>query len=594
MKVAYSQAEIEQVGDCFELAHGVLDQASVVQGRYLSQPEFLRKSHSPVCPACLVDDGFAQSAWSHVVVTACPNHRAALLSHCPQCDQSIGLGRPELMRCECGFDFRRAARTHAAEFAIGLSALIADVPSITRETLPDPLNERAFEPLLPSFLVMLAKHQGLRTGVFRAKFRFGGASSVEDSAALVSSLESILGEWPRRFDIIMIEQLTNGGGVGLSMRIGVWFRALFSTYRGASFNFVRDRLTALVAEHFDGRLSISNRALMFGANNTESLQWFSASEAARLLGVAPDIFSSLVINQKVTGRVHQEGNSRFVAVHRKTVDELTRQRASYLSATEARQKLGVSKIFFERYIQAGGLRRYKPAERPILVAGEFLVSEIDAVIAAMAGRVRKKPKVTERIGIQDISAKHGISNSKIISILQDILQGTICPTAHLASLPGLAGFLFDKTEIEQRVRDNDPDMPLSVDHLAQVSGWKSSVIKKWIQGGYLRAVQERHGKTQRDVVPLSALIQFLLTYTPTSELSKELGTKTNYLLQSLRPARIECVVPPQEAGGMQRGLLLRTTDLVQGAQLRRTFGDVADRWRAGSCTAVEGVRRQAR
>ncbi|MNZ98531.1 hypothetical protein D3C78_1178160 [compost metagenome] len=181
------------------------------------------------------------------------------------------------------------------------------------------------------------------------------------------------------------------------------------------------------------------------------------------------------------------------------------------------------------------------------------------------------------IGIQDISAKHGISNAKVVGVLQDILHGTIRPIGYVPSLKGLAGLQFDKAEIERRVRDNDPDVALSVDHLAQVSGWKPAVIKKWIQGGYLHAAEERHGKAKRDVVPVSALIRFLLEYTPTAELSKRLNTKTNYLLTTLRPARVDCIVPPQEAGGAHRGLLLRIDELVRGAQLRRpTLKELAD------------------
>ena len=134
---------------------------------------------------------------------------------------------------------------------------------------------------------------------------------------------------------------------------------------------MRDRFKAQVAEYFDGRLGVSTRALMFGADNADAMQWFSAAEAARLLGVAPDILANLVITQKIEGEVHREGKSRFIAIHRSTLDRIAAQRAAYLSTTEARQRLNVSKNFFERFIQAGGLRRYKRDERPVLVAGEF-------------------------------------------------------------------------------------------------------------------------------------------------------------------------------------------------------------------------------
>lgn len=584
MRVSYSPEELEQLRECFELTEHDLRPASAGQAPYLGQKAFLRSQCSPVCPQCLSDEGMAQEAWSHALITACPVHQTELLNRCPQCAEPICLTRRVLMHCGCGYDYRHAVSKPAPAFSAGLSALLTNAAAPSRQALPELLNQLTFEPLLPAFLVMLAKAQGRMFGSLPLKLRFGASSSFEDSLVMVGHLESLLGDWPQRFDATLENQLCKGEGVSLAGRIGTWYRTLFSTYSPASFDFLRDRFKAQVAEYFDGRLGVSTRALMFGADNADAMQWFAAAEAARLLGVAPDILANLVITQQIDGRVHQEGKSRFVAVHRSTLDQIAANRASYLSATEARQRLNVSKNFFERFIQAGGLRRYKRDERPVLVAGEFRVEDVDQVIKRLVERIRHKPRASVRIGLQDISAKHGISNSKVVGVLQDILHGTVRPAAHVTSLAGLAGLQFDKAEIEQRVRDNNPDVALSVDDLSRVSGWKAGVIKKWIQGGYLQAVEERYGKAKRDVVPVSALIQFLLTYSPTAELSKQLNTKTQYMMQSWRPARIETLIPPQDAGGGQRGLLVRTADLARAAQLRQpTIAELAEQWEASSC-----------
>src|SRR5690606_36780784 len=159
-------------------------------------------------------------------------------------------------------------------------------------------------------------------------FRLGSSSSVENSVAMVSCLESLLGERPRRFDATLQNQLCNGTGVGLAERIGVWYRELFSTYSASSFDFLRDRFKALIAEHFDGRLGVSTRGLMFGADNADAMHWFAAGEAARFLGVASDILANLLITQHIEGRVHLEGKSRFVAVHRSTLDQIAANRVS--------------------------------------------------------------------------------------------------------------------------------------------------------------------------------------------------------------------------------------------------------------------------
>ncbi len=584
MKVSYSAEDLELLRECFELAEHDLMPVSAGQAPYLGQKAFLRSQCSPVCPRCLADEGVAREAWSNLLVTACSVHQTELLSQCPQCAEPISLTRRLLMHCDCGYDYRHAISAPSSAFAAGLSALLANDSAPTRQALPAPLNQLSFEPRLPAFLLMLAKAQGRMSDQLPTKFRFAANSSVEDSVAMVGHLESLLGDWPQRFDATLKEQLGQGEGVSLAGRIGTWYRALFSTYAASSFDFLRDRFKAQVAEHFDGRLGVSSRAQMFGAGNADAMSWFSAAEAARLLGVAPDILANLVITQQVQGKVHQEGKSRFIAVHRATLDQIAADRASYLSVTAARQHLNVSKVFFERFVQAGGVRRYTRDERPTLVAGEFRVEDVDQVIQQLVGRVRTKPKASQLIGLQDISAKHGISNTKIVGVLQDILQGTVRPVAHVSSLAGLAGLQFDKTEIEQRVRDNDPDVALSVDDLAQVSGWKAGVIKKWIQGGYLNAVEEQHGKAKRDVVPVSALIEFLLTYSPTAELAKQLNTQSLYLMQSWRPAKIEVIKPPRDSVDGQRGLLVRNADLARAAQLRKpTIRELADQYEDSTC-----------
>lgn len=584
MKVSYSLDELEQLKACFELAGDELTLWRDVEGRYLTQRNFLRSHQSPVCPACLAADKTAQEAWSHLLVTACPTHQTALVSQCPHCTREICQSRRELMRCDCGYDFRCAPVAPASPFAVELSTLMAGVTLSVSKALPDALNQLVYEPLLPELLVLLAKAQGRLSKSLPVKFRFGGSSSVADSVAIVGCLESLLGEWPQRFDATLQIQLSAGEGVGLAQRIGSWYRELFSTYSAPSFDFLRDRFKTMIAQHFDGRLGLSTRAMMFGANSEDALQWFSAAEAARLLGVAPDILANLVINKVVAGKVHQEGKSRFVAINRTTLDQIASQRASYLSGTEARERLNVSKNFFERFIQAGGLRRYKRDERPVLVAGEFRLEDVERVIKLLVGSVRKNPRASQLIGLQDISEKHGVSNSKIVGVLQGVLQGTLRPVAHVGSLAGLAGLQFDKADIDQRVRDNNPDVALSVDDLARVSGWKAGVIKKWIQGRYLGAVEEKHGKAKRDVVPVSALIEFLLTYMPTAELSKQLDTTTQYLIQSWRPAKIEILVPPQEAGGGQRGLLVRNADLARAARLRKpTIRELAEQLEESTC-----------
>ncbi len=585
-RLSYDQQQLGALGDEFGLSLDVLTPMNPTHAATtpILNLKFHRAGSSPICACCIREEPYVQAKWDHELVTACPRHGVLLLDECPRCSEPITRERESITHClNCNFSFVDAKTALATDVDLAISALIAGEACSSRQLLPDALQFGSAPHDIATFLTYLATHIQPSTLPVRTG-RESRPKNIEESRILLGRIWSVLGQWPMAVETFIETRITEGEGRSVHKRVGRWLAVFNKQFDHEVYDFFATLTGRVLASHFDGGLGHSLRARMFGSDAVDALQWFSATEAARLLGVAPDILTSLVVTQQIQGRVHEDIQNRIVAIRRETLDEIAAQRAAYLSATEARRRLNVSKIFFERFIQAGGLRRYKRDERPVLVAGEFRLEEVDQVIHLLAGRVRKNPRGSTRLGLQDISAKHGISNSKIVAVLQDILHGTITPVAHVDSLPGLAGLQFNKAEIEQRIRDNDPDVPLSVDALAQVSGWKPAVIKKWIQGGYLKAVEERHGKAKRDVVTVSALIDFLLTYNPTAELSRRLDTKTQYLIQSWRPAKIEVLVPPQEGTGGLRGILVKNADLARAAQYRKpTIRDLADQLESTAC-----------
>lgn len=585
-RLSYDQQQLGALRDEFGVNIDVLTAMNPISEARapILNLKYQRSGCSPICARCIGEAPYVRAAWDHELITACPQHGELLMDECPRCSEPITRERELITHCQqCNFSFAGADTVSAESFDLAISALIAGAECPARGLLPDALQFGSPPPDIAAFLTYLASHIQPSTLPVRTG-REPRPKTLQESRAVLMRIWSVLGQWPMEVEVFIETRISEGEGRSVHERVGRWLAVFQRQFDQEIYCFFAEVIGRVLSSNFDGRLGPSMRARMFGADSADALQWFSATEAARLLGVAPDILTNLVITQQVQGRIHHDGKNRIIAIQRATLDQIAAQRAAYLSATEARQRLNVSKNFFERFIQAGGLRRYKRHERPVLVAGEFRVDDVDQVIQLLVGRVRKKPRASLLIGLQDISAKHGISNTKIVGVLQDILQGTVRPVAHVGSLAGLAGLQFDKAEIEQRVRDNDPDVVLSVDDLAQVSGWKAGVIKKWIQGGCLKATEERHGNAKRDVVPVSALIQFLLTYTPTAELSKQLNTKTLYLIQSWRPAKIEVVTPPQESVGGLRGLLVRNADLARAAQLRKpTIAELAEQLEASPC-----------
>ncbi len=570
-RLSYGEEQLGRIADTFGLEVALLARANPASNHVnpLLNLRFQRSERSPICPDCVAGSGALRQAWSHDLVTACVEHNRRLVDECPACAEPLKRDRQGLDLCEtCGYDLLQAPREQPTSGELAFSALLASQGHPARQGLPGSLSVGPAPHTIAEFLQFVATH--IQAGPKSLKPRKEPRPKcVEESRQLIERAWSVLGNWPVALHNFVLGRIRDGAGVGIHKRLGTWYGMLLKEFADEPFRFFGEAVNQVLANHFE-RYGARARSTVLHSADGEPIQWFSAAEAARLIGVAPDILGNLVVNQELPGQVRIEGANRFIAIHRDVVNRVIADRHGFLTATEARGRLNVSKVFFERLMQAGGVRRYDKSERPPLVAGEFRLVEVDQLIARLVAGVEPRlHSPAQIIGIQDISAKHGVSNARVCSVLQDILHGTIRPIGYVDGMSGLAGLQFDLADIEVRLREGDPDIRLSVDHLAQASGWKPGVIKRWIEGGLLESVQEQHGRARRDVVPLSALISFLLQYTPTAEVSKRLDTKTIYLLKTLQPARVQCVIPPQEAGGANRGLLLRIDDLVRGAQLRK-------------------------
>lgn len=62
----------------------------------------LRGQHGQVCPACLLEFGYARLAWDLTAFVACPIHGRLLLDRCDACGRALQPHRPAVDVCRCG------------------------------------------------------------------------------------------------------------------------------------------------------------------------------------------------------------------------------------------------------------------------------------------------------------------------------------------------------------------------------------------------------------------------------------------------------------------------------------------------------------
>ena len=100
---------------------------------------------------------------------------------------------------------------------------------------------------------------------------------------------------------------------------------------------------------------------------------------------------------------------------------------------------------------------------------------------------------------------------------------------------------------------------MSIQDLAQCTGWKWESISHWIKTGHLESSQiVRRGQRCRVISP-QQLLRFRQAYMPVADLARALDTNSSSLSLKLGPIGIVGAKPV--AGGALRGGLLSVADL---------------------------------
>ena len=296
----------------------------------------------------------------------------------------------------------------------------------------------------------------------------------------------------------------------------------------------------------------------------------TSEEAGRLIGIGAQLVRSAVMTGEIRGKQSVKGMNRFVSIHRDVAEEVRQDRLRFVTSTEVRRRLGVSKVVFERLMQSGALDKKTKAQRPPLVSAEFLARDVDTLISRLSEGVQSRP-VDRSLwaGLQDISIKRGIPDASICVVMQKILLQDIRPVAVLPGVSGIGGLRFDLTEIKECLEEKQPEHVLSITELSRLQGWKHESIKSWIDAGFLQARIEQIQGQSRVVIPLGALLEFMSEFAVLADLARRTSTKSVWLLRGLMPAGINPVLAPEGSKGVKRGLLLRIDDLVAASQLNK-------------------------
>lgn len=537
---------------------------------------FQRSERSPACPECLAEGAWLRLAWDHDLVTVCPGHGLALIDECPGCGEPLARDRESIADCDqCSYQLAHAPKTMASEAECAISALLASAEHPARQLLPGSLGTGSAPSDIGEFLHYLATHIQ-RVQVADKPRKQPRPKSVLEAREQVARVWRVLGRWPDSLTEFVLEKIQTRTGRSVHARMGTWLAMFQREFDANIYGFFADALDSILAEHFDGHLEKYRRTKV--SDQSAGKCWYSATEVASALNSTLGLVIAAVEEGRIQGRIESDSGGRYVSIHREVIDEIKSARTAHMTQSDARKRLGISKLMLQRLVNLGVLQELNKADLPPLVMGAFRQTDIEQFEERLKSWVKPRAVAPEDLAsLQDISLKRGLLEAQVTSVLQDISHGVIRPVAVVSDAVGISALRFDLRDIKSRLHTQADEPMLRVSDLVRYCGWKRDDIKEWIRGEFLQVHRERQGQRTIERIPLSSLIAFMTRYVVLSDVSGTLKTTTNDLLRTLKPAGIKPAVSDRTGLRPGRGLLVEKLELIRGAQLRRpTIKELVD------------------
>ena len=515
---------------------------------------FERHHSAPVCPDCLAGGAPHHQSWRHAFVTCCVDHGIRLVDQCPMCQESYRPGRGGYDSCHCGCPLDGLERTVADDAELAISALIAGKMHPARAALPPSLAFRSPTDIA-AFIFFLAS--GGTDAVTGKQGKTPLPRTLEEARSFLAEASLLLCAWPTAFRDDVAHRLRDGDPSASSApaRLGRWYQRLMS-FDGAAYVDFQKALADVVAGEFDG-------AYVGGILVPSDLRaWISAAEAARSLGIRAERIVDAVGKGQIIGRLDTSGfGHRHTMLPREEVEAIRKNRKCFVTKSDAREFLGISRKQYDLLIEAGDFASCMPGEAPPLVDGTHDLEAMRQLVNSIAARAVEPVEAT--VAFSDLNLRFTTDRVGLAEVFRRVLDGRLRPAAD--SIHGRLGeFRFCRCEVDTVIADVRRGPGVTVQQVAHLTGWKAQCIAAWCdQGLIVHQAYDHAGGTGR-MISVESLLRFQANYVPLSEIARGMGTTSRYLIRRLKEVGVKTVGTFQD-GKACRGHLVARAALASAA-----------------------------
>lgn len=529
-------------------------------------PRFLNVLHPRVCPECLRAKPILLKIWDASLVVCCPIHGRRLLDICPGCGSRLSWNRPNVLGCDCGFDFRMADSPTVEPQTTALTRAIAAKIDGSGVTLASSTSHPRRAPgfahtTLPLGDLLRLVHF---LGVYGADgFQPRGLkktvlSTVASALRIVDGAAQALADWPRGFYAMLDRALKDRNrpqALGARQSYGQLYHYLYHALRSDRFQFLHDAFETYLHENwqglFDGRYrSLSNKTRERG-------KYISTTAAAGHLGMKATRVHALVRLGTIQGKTRTLPSGRTLAlVERKTLASFADHQNDLLTAVDARKRLGITKGRFAELVEHEVIKA-ESGPKPD-GSGQWRIprANIDRLVDVFglgdneeAGAELGEGLITLRQVLQGRFTKAG----EFPAFINAVERGETLSQGRATAHPGLGGILFRSDDVDRflALYRREPTADINLVTVARYLGVKEQVIYHLAQTGLLKCRVARNGVRRTRLVSCSDLRQFQQDYITGAEISRKLSVSPRSLALRLQRLGVKALVGPAIDGSRQ-------------------------------------------
>ncbi|RQT02706.1 TniQ family protein [Burkholderia contaminans] len=511
-----------------------------------------RAQADAVCPACLTESPYLRHHWEHAYVTACPRHKILLVDQCNACGKHLSPERLYIGLCSCGHDLSSMPRVPASPAQQWLSTLIASNGQQAGSVKPS-LHDVDIDVLVKVIRTLCQysdpTRPGLPRGAVLPKF-------VADAVEFLSPLEALLVDWPVGFRNHVEQRIAAGrkDARTLNTLLGDWYVNLRKVCQGTALEPLLQIIIDAAAQKSDCVLGLDSAK----AIAADATGYIRAPDAAKAIGVSVSRLRDSMLAGECEHRARRTGTrGQLFEIPCAEVERIQRQRAEWISDRDACEIAGVPPAVLKRMKAAGVIRSDIRWREDLMKGGPVEHQSILDLYRRVDQRVEPAAIADDStLTWAEMTSRRMGDQRAIESLMQAIAGGNVNAIKHA---PTLGEMSFTTADASRYFGTPLLEAGMSIQQLAQATGWKWESIQHWMDEGLLASESiQRRGQPCHVVLP-HQLLAFRQTFVPLADLARAMGT-TSSALSRLLP-RVELVGAKRLPDGAMRGALIRIADL---------------------------------